>query len=221
MKTEAVIFDLDGTLLDTLDDIANSANNVLARRGYPIHPVGDYRFYIGDGVRKLMERILPQDQRSPELIERCFTEMREEYGHNWNVCSKPYDGIPELLDNLVKLGLKLAVLSNKPDDLTNKCVEELLPDVEFNAVVGQRTGIPHKPDPAGALQVARRLAVRPEKTALLGDSGIDMLTAQAAGMYPVGVLWGFRAKDELLENGARALLERPVELLELLNSDNA
>jgi phosphoglycolate phosphatase len=221
VKTEAIIFDLDGTLLDTLDDIANSANNVLSGRGYPTHPVGDYRIFVGDGVRKLVERVLPASERSPELVERCVAEMREEYGRNWNVHSRPYAGVPELLDRLAELGLKRAVLSNKPDDFTSKCVEALLPEAEFDVVFGHRTGVPHKPDPTGALDVVRRLAVLPERTALLGDSGIDMRTAIAAGLYPVGALWGFRTKEELLENGARTLLERPQEFLELIGANSA
>lgn len=220
VKTEAVIFDLDGTLLDTLSDIADSTNNVLAKRGYPTHPVDDYRFFVGDGVKVLIERVLPSGERTPALVEHCVSEMREEYARNWNVKSRPYAGVPKLLNGLVGLGLSMAVLSNKPDDFTRKCVEALLPDIEFGVVVGQRTGVPQKPDPTGALEVAQRLAVQPERIVLLGDSGIDMQTAVNAGMYPVGVLWGFRSGAELAENGARLLLAQPEELLDFLNAHN-
>jgi phosphoglycolate phosphatase len=220
VKIEAVIFDLDGTLLDTLSDIADSTNNVLAKRGYPTHPVDDYRYFVGDGVKVLIERVLPAGERNPVLVDQCVMEMREEYARNWNVKSRPYAGVPALLTGLVELGLELAVLSNKPDDFTRKCVDALLPDVEFGVVVGQRAGVPQKPDPAGAVEVARRLDVRPQRIVLMGDSGIDMQTAVNAEMYPVGVLWGFRSGAELTENGARLLLARPEELLDFLNANN-
>jgi phosphoglycolate phosphatase len=221
MRFDAIIFDLDGTLLNTLDDIADSANNILARRGFPTHPVEDYRYFVGDGVQKLIERVLPAEARKAGLAGQCLQEMREEYGRNWNVKTRPYDDVPEMLDELAARGLKLAVLSNKPDELTKLCVGELLRDWTFDVVAGHGPGFPHKPDPTGALEVARRLGVRPERIVFLGDSGIDMRTAVAAGMYPVGVLWGYRTIEELMENGARALLEQPDRLIELVDSDES
>lgn len=221
MKMRAVIFDLDGTLLDTLDDIADSANTVLARRGYPTHPVDDFRYFVGDGVRMLMYRVLPESERSDELVDLCVSEMREEYGRNWNVKTKAYPGVPDMLNGLANLRVKLAVLSNKPDLYTKKCVDALIPGVEFDVVLGQTADVPQKPDPAGALDVALRLSVTPERTMLVGDSDVDMKTAVAAGMYPVGVLWGFRSGKELREAGARVLLERPERLFDLLDSRDA
>jgi len=222
MPIEAVLFDLDGTLLDTLDDIADSANTVLGRRGYATHAVDDYRFLVGDGVVKLIERSLPADAMSEELVERCVHEMREEYGHRWNAKTRPYDGVTEMLDGVVERGAKLAVLSNKPHGFTVMCVEGLLAGWSFDAVAGQGhgrgRGFPHKPDPAGALELARRMGVGPEGIVFLGDSGVDMQTAVNAGMYPAGATWGFRPREELTGAGARELLDRPEDLLALMDS---
>lgn len=217
MKFEAIIFDLDGTLLDTLEDIADSANNVLARRGYAAHEAGDYKLMIGAGVRKLVERMLPRGAGEPGLIDRCLAEMREEYGRNWKNKTRPYDGVPEMLEGVAALGLKRAVLSNKPDDLTRVCVAELLTPWSFDVVAGQGGAIRHKPDPAGALELARRMDVAPDSTLFLGDSDIDILTAVNAGMYPAGALWGFRTREELSGAGALALLDHPRQLLEILD----
>lgn len=221
MAFRGVIFDLDGTLLDTLDDIADSANKVLAARGFPAHAVDDYRFFVGDGVKKLVERILPPGQRSESLVDQCLSEMREEYGRNWNVKTRPYDGIPELLAAIGDRGVKRAVLSNKPDELTRACVGELLAGWTFDAVAGHSEAIPHKPSPAGALWLAGRLGIDPADLVLVGDSGVDILTAVKAGMYPAGATWGFRPKEELVEAGARSLLDRPSDLLAILDKDVA
>lgn len=221
MRFRAVIFDLDGTLLDTLEDIADSANRVLAGRGFPPHPTQDYGFFVGDGVRKLVERMLPPREKSEALIEACLAEMREEYGRNWNVKTRPYSGIPELLDTLRGRGVKQAVLSNKPEELTRACVAELLSDWTFDAVAGHTTGVPHKPDPTGALLVARQLGVAPAGVVVVGDSDIDVKTAVNAGMYPAGATWGFRPLEELSAAGARALLDRPADLLAILDDKGA
>ncbi|MCL0061042.1 HAD family hydrolase [Dehalococcoidia bacterium] len=217
MRFEAVVFDLDGTLLDTLEDIADSANAVLAKRHFPTHNVEDYRYFVGDGLPTLLSRILPQESRNDNIIKECVQRFREEYGRNWNVKTKPYDGVAEMLDALAVRHLKMAVLSNKPDDFTKKCVVELLPKWTFEIVLGLHSGIPPKPDPTGAHQVADYLSIPPSQILYVGDSAIDMKTAIAAGMYPLGVLWGFRSREELEDNGARTLIERPQEILALLS----
>jgi phosphoglycolate phosphatase len=219
MTFRAVIFDLDGTLLDTLEDIADSANSVLRRRGFPAHPTDEYRYFVGDGVRKLIERILPPEKRTETFVDLCLAEMRQEYGGRWNVKTRPYDGVPELLDSLRGHGVKRAVLSNKPDDLTRACVDELLSDWSFDVVAGYGGEIPHKPDPTGALEVARRLGVNPDRIAMVGDSDIDMRAAVDAGMYPVGATWGFRPREELAAAGALELLDRPLDLLAVIDRD--
>jgi phosphoglycolate phosphatase len=216
MTCKAIIFDLDGTLLDTLDDLGNAVNRVLFHMGFPTHAIDEYRSFIGDGAEKLIYRALPEQNRDEVTVRTCLTAFREDYHKNRNVNTRPYEGIPALLDALKERGLKLAVLSNKPHDTTNLCVTELLPGWRFDAVLGHRDETPHKPDPAGALEISRLLNIPPEEFLYLGDSGVDMETAIAAGMFPVGVLWGFREAEELEESGARALISNPLEVLRLL-----
>ncbi len=213
---DAMLFDLDGTLLNTLEDIADAANRVLTRHHFPAHPVDAYRYFVGEGARVLVWRLIPQDSRTEELVDVMYAEFRAEYDRNWNAKTKPYEGIPEMLDGVVGRGLKIAVLSNKPDDFTRRCVGEFFPHWKFDAVVGLHDDIPPMPDPTGALQIARDLGVPPGRILLLGDSSIDMETALAAGVIPVGVLWGFRERKELEESGARTVIGTPREVLGLL-----
>lgn len=213
MPYEAVIFDLDGTLLNTLDDIADSANAVLADYGHPTHPADDYRFFIGGGVDLLFERSLPENRRDPAMIRDCVERFREVYENGWDVKTQLYDGATELLDGLEQRGIRMAVLSNKPHRFTEKCAARFLSRWPVAPVLGQREGIPHKPDPAGALEIADELGIAPSKFLYLGDSATDMKTARAAGMFAVGALWGFRPEEELREGGAQALIAKPVELL--------
>jgi phosphoglycolate phosphatase len=212
MTYRAVVFDLDGTLLDTLEDIGNSGNRVLAGRNLPTHPLGRYRELIGEGVVSLVQRMLPEANRDEATVNACVEAYRGEYARNWNDKTKPYAGVPEMLDRLVELGLKMAVLSNKPDLFTQRCVRELLPRWEFGVVLGATEAFPRKPHPASAQETARRLGAQCEACLYVGDSGVDMQTAQAAGMSAVGVLWGFRDREELEGAGARWLIKEPGEL---------
>jgi phosphoglycolate phosphatase len=212
-----VIFDLDGTLLDTLEDLADSVNAVLAEQGFPVHPVESYRYFVGDGAAVLISRVLPEAHRDAAIQKTCLRRFREEYALRWKNKTLPYDGVLLMLAKMQKLGMKLAVLSNKPHDATEQCVRELLPGIRFDAVVGQVDGKPRKPDPAGALAIAQQLGVLPQEVLYLGDTATDMKTAVSAGMYPVGVLWGFRSAGELETNGARTLIARPEDAVELLN----
>jgi len=215
MRYEAVLFDLDGTLLDTLEDLADSTNAVLEKRGFPRHPIPPYRYFVGDGVANLFRRALPKDRRDEAIVTECIDEMREEYGRRWADKTRPYDGVPEMLDALVERGVRMAVLSNKPDDFTKLCVEKLLPGWTFEVVRGVRDDGKRKPDPAGAMDIAGQLEIPPAGFLYLGDTNTDMKTAVAAGMFPVGAIWGFREADELMANGAKALIEKPMELLDL------
>lgn len=217
MSHRAVIFDLDGTLLDTLEDIAASTNRVLASLGFPIHPHEDYRYFVGEGVQLLMMRALPEDHRDEATVADGVQAFREDYGRNWNVKTKPYGGIPEMLDGVAASGLKMTVLSNKPDRYTKQCVAEMLPNWKFEIVLGARDGTPRKPDPTAAFEIARDLDLPPSEILFLGDTAVDMRTAVVAGMFPVGALWGFRPREELLEAGARVLIDRPAEFLDLLS----
>ncbi len=211
-----MLFDLDGTLLNTIDDLADSMNTSLAAMGLPQHGVDRYRVMVGDGMKRLAHRVLPEDRQDEASIARCMAGMRDAYEQRWHAKSRPYDGIPELLDALTDLELPCVVLSNKPHDFTEKVVATLLPDWRFACVLGARPGVPTKPDPTGALEIASQLGVAPERFLYLGDTNTDMLTAVAAGMYPVGVLWGFRTAEELTAAGARMLIARPMELMTLM-----
>jgi phosphoglycolate phosphatase len=212
----ALLFDLDGTLLDTLEDLAGSMNRVLARRGWPVHEADSFRYFVGDGARVLVLRALPEEHRDEASIAACLADFREDYDRNWRVKTQPYAGVAEMLDELERRGLPKAVLSNKPHDFTTRCVSELLPRWRFEPVLGLRDDRAAKPDPGGALEIAGLLGISPEEFLYVGDTSIDMETAQAAGMHPVGVLWGFRPKEELERSGARTLLAHPMELLRWL-----
>jgi phosphoglycolate phosphatase len=218
MRYRAVIFDLDGTLLDTLDDLATAANSVLAAMDMPVHPVDAYRYFVGDGVRTLMERVLPESARLPEKVDQAVDAFQTEYAKNWHDRTIPYPGVVEMLDWLTAEGIKLSILSNKPDAFTKLCVQRLLPQWVFNPLLGQRPGIPKKPDPAAALEIAHLLGVRPSEVLYVGDTATDMQTACSAGMDSVGVLWGFRTVAELQAAGARHVITHPDKLLPILSS---
>lgn len=217
MQYKAVLFDLDGTLLDTLEDLADSVNRVLAARGFPAHPVDAYRYFVGNGAAMLVRRALPEMVQGDEAaMAACLAAFKEDYGQHWRVKTKPYPGVLELLEALTARGIKRAVLSNKPHENTRQCVDALLPQAGFGAVLGQQASLPQKPDPAGALEVAAWLGTSPAAFLYLGDSGVDMQTAVAAGMFPVGALWGFRPREELEANGAQVCIASPLEVLDLL-----
>ncbi|MHC4406510.1 MAG: HAD family hydrolase [Planctomycetota bacterium] len=217
MQFSAVLFDLDGTLLDTLADIGHSANQVLQQRRYPPHPVEAYRRYVGDGVTVLFQRVLPATERRDEVIAECVADFREVYGRNWNIQTQPYEGVPDLLDAVCARGLTMAVLSNKPDAFTRQCVDEYLAAWPFAVVLGQREGIPCKPDPAGAKEIVARVGIAAERFLYLGDTPTDVKTAQSANMYAAGVSWGFRPVEELRAAGAAVVVERPGDLINVLD----
>ena len=216
MKFKAAVFDLDGTLLDTLEDIADSMNSVLLKHDHPIHDIEPYKYFVGNGFRNLVIRTLPENIRSDSYVDACYLEVREEYAKRWNNKTKPYPGISEMLDGLSSKGLMLSVLSNKSDDFAKLMINQLLPRWKFHPVYGERSGIPKKPDPAAAIEIAGMLGVKPNECLYLGDTGIDMITASSAGMFAVGCLWGFRKADELLANGANVLVSEPLEVLRLI-----
>ena len=216
MRYKAVLFDLDGTLLDTLEDISDSVNSVLSRRGLPNHDMESYRYFIGAGIEELAMRALPEDMQDEATIDEFVVAIREEYGGRWANKTRPYQGIPELLDTLTARGIKMAILSNKPDNLTGITVASLLSDWRFECVIGAAPDVPIKPDPSMALEIARRLDIPPGEFIYLGDGDTDMKAAVAAGMYPVGALWGFRTASELTASGAARLIDSPADLLELL-----
>jgi phosphoglycolate phosphatase len=200
-RPRGVIFDLDGTLADSLDDIAAAMNRTLAARGFPQHPVSAYRTFVGEGVRKLVERALPPG--ADGLGEPFLTAYQADYAEHLLDATRLFPGIPEVLDALSSVGVPVAVLSNKSDAPTRRLVDALCGRWTFRAVVGERPGVPRKPDPTSSLALADALGAPPEAVAFVGDTGVDMLTARAASMRPVGVLWGFRPED-VLASGAEA-----------------
>ncbi|MDD2401985.1 MAG: HAD family hydrolase [Clostridia bacterium] len=218
MEYKAVVFDLDGTLLDSIEDLANSTNLALEKYGFPSQDVEKYKYFVGDGMYNLVVRAMLQKKANKKLIKECLACVIEEYGKHWADNTKPYQGIPELLIALKEKDLKLAVLSNKPDEFTKIIINKFFPSY-FELVFGEREskGIPKKPDPQGAIEIAQTLKVSPQDCLYLGDTSTDMKTAVSAGMYPVGVLWGFREAEEILTNGAKLLIKRPLELMEILN----
>ena len=212
MIYKAVLFDLDGTLLDSVRDLADSMNSALEKYGCPVHGVEAYKYFVGNGMRKLVKRAIPEKLRDDENIEKFLNCMREEYKKRCFDHTVPYDGIPEMLDEFDKRGFIKTILSNKPDEYTKLIVKKLLPDWEFAIVNGAKPDIPIKPDPEGAKRIAEEISVSPEEFVYLGDTSIDMKTAVASGMFPVGVLWGFRGADELKSSGAKILIQKPMEL---------
>ncbi|MBN2466532.1 MAG: HAD family hydrolase [Deltaproteobacteria bacterium] len=216
---KAVIFDLDGTLLDSLEDIAESMNAVLKECGFPEHDPETYRDFIGEGIEQLVRQALPKSNRTDSMIERCVVAMRNEYEKRWTFTTRPYKGVLELIDELSTQGVRMAILSNKPDRFTKVITAVLLPSGRFDLVLGAKPDVPKKPDPLAALNIAALFNIQPQSVIFVGDSGIDMETAVSAGMYPVGVLWGFRPEDELIAGGAKALLDHPLELLRFFKVD--
>jgi len=218
MRRAAVLFDLDGTLLDTIDDLAAAMNKALAANGLPVRPdVAEHKKCVGDGVAMYVLRALPEDRRSDDrLIAQVTADYRAAYAAGWRNHTRPYEGIVQLLDDLAARGARRAVLSNKPDDTTRASVEGYLGLGRFEIVRGAIEGIALKPDPAAAIAIADEMGIAPHEFVYVGDTGTDMKTAKAAGMFAVGALWGFRQAGELADAGADALIERPGELVKFL-----
>lgn len=213
MKVKGLIFDLDGTLLDTLHDLAHAANKTLEYFGFPTHPKDAYRYFVGNGLRILAQRVLPESARESEDVEKYMGKLSEIYRTNWNANSTPYPGIPEMIQSLSDNGLKLAVLSNKPHVFTILCVDTFFPGHPFTLVFGKREGVARKPDPAGALEIAEKMGLSVDEILYVGDTKTDMLTGNNAGMKTIGVDWGFRDRKELADNKAWKIVSTPQEVL--------
>jgi len=216
MKYRAVVFDLDGTLLDTIEDLTDSINAALAALGAPARTAEECKRFVGDGVESFARCALPEGRRDQATISRCVELTRADYAGRWKSKTRAYDGITEMLGALAAAGMPMAVLSNKPDDFTRRMVAHFFGQEMFRVVRGARQGAPRKPDPTGALEIASQLQIAPGSFAYLGDTNTDMQTANAAGMFAVGATWGFRPAEELTANGAKALVDRPRQLLALL-----
>jgi len=220
-KRRAVIFDLDGTLLDTLADIAAAMNAALASFGFPPRTEAEYRFLVGEGMRALAEKALPADRRNPALVDDLTERMREIYGRGWDRQTQPYPGAIDTLDALGAQGVVLAVLSNKPHAFTLKATARFLGLQRFALVLGEGPETPRKPDPGGIERIVAELALAKDVCLYLGDTKTDMIAANRAGLFAVGAAWGFRPREELWAFGARAVIDRPQALLPLVADVNS
>ena len=219
MSFRAAIFDLDGTLADTLATIAGVVNHALRSLELPEHSLDEFKGMVGEGVAVLCRRALPPGREAS--FDELLARVRARYAAHYLDAARLYDGIRELLDQLKRRGAKLAVLSNKPDALTVKTIEGLGISERFDAIVGQRDGVPPKPEPTSARLVQRELGVAADEVLYVGDSAIDMDTARNAGFAPLGVLWGFRGRDELAAHGARWLVATPAEIVPIYSGERA
>jgi phosphoglycolate phosphatase len=203
------IFDLDGTILNTLPDLADSLNIALEGAELPTHELAKYKFMVGNGMVKMIERALPEDRRDPETITSIMAVFKKEYAQRQCNKTEPYPGIVDLLKDLKAKNWPLAVLSNKDHENTLEVVNHFFPHI-FNIIIGVKPGGPTKPDPAGALEICQSFDLKPDRVFYVGDTGVDMNTAKAAGCYPIGVMWGFRPEKELTDNGALSILAKPM-----------
>ncbi|MEP3838525.1 MAG: HAD family hydrolase [Algibacter sp.] len=215
MSYKAVIFDLDGTLVNSIEDIADAMNSVLKSSNYPTHNYEDYLNFVGSGIKSLVTKALPNNSRNVQQTEMGFNAMMDIYSNNYNNKTKPYDGITKLLDTLKSRNLKLCILSNKEDTLTKKVASALLPNY-FESVDGLTAEANKKPNPVKALEISKNLGIKPEDIIFVGDSDVDVQTANNANMLAVGVSWGFRKKEELIANGAKLIIDHPLELIAIL-----
>lgn len=215
MKYKGIIFDLDGTLVNSLEDISDAMNTVLTDLNYPTHTYDSYQYFIGNGLRKLVSRALPLSNNTENDVAVCFENMLKQYDTNCIVKTKPYEGITELLTELVSRDIKLAVFSNKADELTKKVTEALFPG-SFDAMAGLTTEELKKPNPFKAIEISKNWNLKPEEILFIGDSDVDIETALNAEMFPVGVTWGYRTEEELKASGAKVVIKTPLELLQFL-----
>lgn len=210
------IFDLDGTLLNTIEDLGRAANFALEVNGYPTHSIASYPFFVGNGVKRLIERVLPEDKRTADIVDNMLVDFKSYYNEHNTDYSVPYDGILELLSSLVENGVKIAVASNKYQQATEKLIKHFFPNVDFIAVEGQKENIPVKPDPSIVFGILAKAKTPKADTIYIGDSGVDMETARRACVDSVGVTWGFRPEKELVENHADNIVRKPSEILQLI-----
>ncbi len=214
MSCKGVIFDLDGTLVNSLEDIADAANATLKKHQFKPHPVESYRYFVGDGLQVLIERIIPRQERDHETIALLMAGFKEFYQDGWHKKSRLYDGVESMIDILWKRGVKLGVLSNKPHHFTELVVGRFFPSHIFTCVQGQIDGIPNKPDPAGAFLIADQLDLSAGEIVFVGDTATDIKTGKGAGMETIGVTWGFRDRLELMENGADTIISDPQDIID-------
>ncbi len=211
-----VIFDLDGTLLDTVTDLAYSTNYALEQCGFPTHPVSNYKLFVGNGINKLFERALPAEARTEENVLKVRSHFIPYYNDHTMDATAPYPGIPLLLKTLQDKGIRLAVASNKYQAATEMLVNHYFAEFTFTEVLGQRDGIAIKPDPIIVYDILKKAGVTQKDVVYVGDSGVDMQTAKNAAITSIGVTWGFRPQTELEENGASFIAGSAEEVSDLI-----
>jgi len=212
---KAIIFDLDGTLLDTIEDLARCFNAVALSRGFPTFTVNEYKLLVGRGAENVIRNIIPNNSINENLVKVCLAEFRSTYSLGYQVHTKPYTHIEKLLEVLTERRIACSVLSNKPDKETVECVRYFFPGIPFRCIQGQKENTPLKPDPQSTNEILKDMQVSAEETVFLGDTGTDMQTAVNAAVFPVGALWGFRSEQELIQYGAKKLISDPLELADL------
>ena len=210
------IFDLDGTLLNSIDDLGHAANYALEKNGYPTHSIASYPFFVGNGVRRLIERVLPEDARTVNIVDRLLVHFKEYYNEHNTDFTVPYQGIPELLNKLSAHGVAIAVASNKYQQATEKLINHYFPNISFVAVEGQKDNVPVKTDPSIVFEILSKAKMPKADTIYIGDSGVDMETARRACVDSVGVTWGFRPEKELIESHADNIVNSPSEIAALV-----
>ena len=211
-----LIFDLDGTLLDTVADLAASTNYALKQCGFPVHLASDYKFFIGNGINKLFERVLPVGEKTPDNILLIRHHFLEYYGEHNADLTTPYPGISDMLLRLQEAGINLAVASNKYQKGTEKLIQHFFPEIKFVAVFGQRENIPTKPDPTIVYDILSITKTEKQLVLYIGDSGVDLQTAKNSGIESVGVTWGFRPRTELEEFSPTYIVDNPAEIIQIV-----
>lgn len=217
---KTILFDLDGTLLNTIDDLADAANWVCERHGWPTHTVTEYKHFVGNGIPLLVERFSPEAARTPDQLAATLAEFNARYDAHKEDKTKAYPGMIELLDKLHAEGIRTAVFSNKADEFCGKIVEHYFGKGKFEIIRGNRKGVPTKPDPTGVYSLMADLGADKATTLFIGDSDVDIRTGHNAGLPALGVLWGFRDKAELTAVGADALAETPDDILAYIRNAN-
>ena len=215
-KKNLAIFDLDGTLLNTIDDLGRAANHALQLHGLPTHDLASYPFFVGNGVVRLLEKAMPENFRGKDIAQGLLADFKEYYNEHNTDYTAPYPGIPELLARLAEEGVSIAVASNKYQQATEKIIAHYFPDIPFVAVEGQREGVPVKPDPSVVFAILGKTRALKAETIYIGDSGVDMETARRACVDSVGVTWGFRPEKELVDNYAGTIVHSADEILPLI-----
>ena len=219
MKYKAIIFDLDGTLLNSLVDIADSVNIVLKKYNLPTHPIDDYKLMVGKGIKSLVEEALPNNVNQSDF-DKYFAEVTQVYENNQINKTQPYSGIIDMLKALEDNGTIINILSNKPIDFTKMVVSHFLGEINFKYVIGARKGVPQKPNPISVFEIIEGLELDKSEVLYVGDTGTDMKTAENAGLSSVGVLWGFRGLEELMENGAEYIIEEPSKIVSIVEGSS-